>query len=602
MAVEGEKIPSEVIPTGGADPMPDVVDTDENFGGQVASGAKWSMIGNLVTRAGSMVVGIVVANLLDPSKLGVFAVAMTVGQMLLIFIDMGLATDLVRGSEEEMERKAPTTASLGMIFCTLGAALLLATATPVANALGSPESASLLRVYSIMVFIGGLAIVPQAVLTRRLDQKSLAIATVGNFVLNNTLTLVLLAATGIGVLALPIGAVAGMALEVALFYVLAKRRIHFGWDRSLIKGSLAFGAPVAGANVLQVLLSNVDRLVISPILGPKPMGFYTLASNISNWPVSVFGIVVRSVATPAFARTKPTDRDPVLTLGAQLTWLISAPVGLMLALFAHDTIFFLYGPKYDLSVPLLASLGIYGAIRVMFDTLTGFLYARGNSRAVLVSNIVWTVALFGGTWFAARHYGTEGAAIAQVVVCVFVALPLFLRAAASRGGSVADIGKALVPATLACIPAAVVSVLLVRLVDSLHLLEGVVHGEWGLRLDAALGLAVGGLSFLAVYAPLVYRKIRASMTAMRHDGLDEDDAASQPLTSVDEPQEATTAVMPAVAQPSARRVAPDNLAVAASAGAVAATRRALMVEVDPNAVDEETAMHLRPRPRRGAVD
>lgn len=480
----------------------------ENLGAKVASGAKWSMLGNIITRAGSLVIGIVVANMVGAEGIGVFAIAMTVGQMLLTFIDMGLGTDLVRGTEEEMERKAPTIATLGMTFCTAGAVALFLGSGAIANALGTPGATALLKVYSLMVFIGGLAIVPQGVLTRRIDQKSLAFAIMANFIVGNALTLGLLFATSIGVLALPIGAVTGMAIEVALFYVFAKRGLRFGWDRTVMRSALGFGAPVAGSNVLQVLLGNVDKLVVAPILGPMRLGHYTMAANISNWPVSVFGLVVRSVAMPAFAHTKPKDRDPVLTLGCQLTWLIAFPIGLMLALFAHDVILFVYNPEFEKSIPLLAILGIYGAIRVMFDTLTGYLYARGNSRAVLQANVAWVIVLFAATWVAARTWGTEGAALAQVFTVVVVALPIFLWSAQKTGASIVDILKSLLPATVACIPAAVVSVLLSRWVDSFHF-------TGNLRLDSMIGLAVGGLSFLAIYIPLVHKKVRASIAAMR---------------------------------------------------------------------------------------
>lgn len=91
-----------------------------------------------------------------------------------------------------------------MTFCTAGAVALFLGAGAIANALGTPGATALLKVYSLMVFIGGLAIVPQGVLTRRIDQKSLAFAIMANFIVGNALTLGLLFATSIGVLALPI--------------------------------------------------------------------------------------------------------------------------------------------------------------------------------------------------------------------------------------------------------------------------------------------------------------------------------------------------------------------------------------------------------------
>lgn len=483
----------------------------EDLAHDIKNGAKWSMFGNIITRAGSLLVGILVANIVGSVGVGVFAIALTVGQMLLTLIDMGLGTDLIRGTNEEMERKAPTIASLGMIFCTIGALFLVVFAAPIAHVMGSDAATPLMRVYAIMVFIGGLAIVPQGILMRTMDQRSLFFATVSNFIVGNGLTLGLLLGTDIGVLALPIGAAVGMAIEVTMFYVSTKRRLHFGWDRTIMRSTLSFGVPVAGSNVLQVLLGNVDRMLIGATLGERRLGHYAMASNVAQWPVSVFGLVVRTVAMPAFARTKPTANDPVLTLGAQLTWLISLPVGVMLALLSHDVIYFLYGEEFGPAVPLLTTLAIYGAIRVMFDTFTGFLYARSNSRGVLTANIIWVVALIGMTWIGARRFGLEGAAWAQVVSIVCVALPAFLYAIHKTGGSLRNIARSLVPGTVACIPAGAACFALSQLVDRQHL-------TGNNRIDALIGVAVGGVVFLAVYVPMVYKKIRASVAEMRADG------------------------------------------------------------------------------------
>ena len=540
MEQQGKFDRSIVVPDGGDPAFPEVIngdpsEQDAGLGREVANGAKWSMMGNLITRAGSLVVGIIVVAIgFVGLGVGIFAIALTVGQMLLTLIDLGLGTDLVRGTDEEMERKAPTLATLGMASATVGAVFLLLCAGPIARLMGSPAATPLLRVYAIMVFIGGLAIVPQAILMRRLDQKSLFFAGVSNFVVNNSLTLVLLLATDVGVLSLPIGAALGMVCEVTLFYVFTKRPIRLGWNRAILRDTLSFSAPVAGSNVLQVLLGNVDRLIVAPVLGERRLGHYTMASNVSQWPVSVFGLVVRQLAMPAFARTKPAPRDPVLSLGAQLTWLITLPVGIMLAVLSHDVIFFLYTPDFAPAVPLLTTLGIYGAIRVMFDTFTGYLYAREDSRGVLRANVAWLVALCIITWVCVHRWGSEGAAWAQVITIVVVALPFFLWSVHRAGASIRDIGRAMLPGTLAVIPAGLVCWFLSHMSDS--------HQRTGnVRIDAFIGLLIGATSFLAIYVPLMFHRIKASIAEMRQEGAEDqvdDDAAADDEASA--PRHAAT--------------------------------------------------------------
>ncbi len=71
--------------------------------------------------------------------------------------------------------------------------------------------------------------------------------------------------------------------------------------RSRPGGSLRFGLPLAGANILAFSVLNVDYIVVGRVLGATALGLYVLAFNISGWPMNVFGAVVRSVSLPGFA-------------------------------------------------------------------------------------------------------------------------------------------------------------------------------------------------------------------------------------------------------------------------------------------------------------
>lgn len=514
MAVDGKRTPSEAVPDGAIDPHDEALDTvnaspdESGLATAVASGARWSMMGNIISRAGTFLVGIVVANLVSPDQLGVFAIAMMVGQMTLTFADMGLGADLVRSDDETLRRKIPTTASLGLLFCGVGTLLIVALANPLSRGLGVPESAPLIRVYALSVLLSGISLVPYSILLRNIDQQKLFVLNMVNFVVSNGLSLLLLLTTSMGVMALPIGAVIGQACQISLMYVYTRWRPTFGLERELVRPVLGFGAPVAGSNLLQVLLTNVDRIVVAPLQGKVALGNYTLASNISNWPVSVLGIVVRSIALPAFSRSDPRKGDPALTLGASITWMASLPIGVMLAVMSHQVILFLYKPAYLPAVSLLAIIGMYGAIRVIFDTFTGYLFARGDSRGVLCANLAWTAALFAVTFVATKSWGTHGAAYAQIATALVVAMPIFLWAVHRAGARVADVLGAMVPTALACLPAAAACWLMVNALERAHLVSN-------LRLRSFLELCVGSLVFLAIYAPLVLRRLKRQVAVMR---------------------------------------------------------------------------------------
>ena len=58
-----------------------------------------------------------------------------------------------------------------------------------------------------------------------------------------------------------------------------------GWKKAEARRLLAFGLPLAGANLLAFLVLNVDYIVVGRVLGAEALGLYMLAFNISGWPM-----------------------------------------------------------------------------------------------------------------------------------------------------------------------------------------------------------------------------------------------------------------------------------------------------------------------------
>lgn len=425
------------------------------LGARVRRGLAWSALSTLTLRVGGFLVGIVLARVLGPSEFGVYAVALTVQAVLITLADLGLSADLIRSHEPE--RLAPT---VGLVSLVAGGALtagMVLTAPLVAGAMGSPRSAPVVAVLSTTLLLAGAGVVPYAALQRGFEQKKIFAIAVVDFVVGTLVTLGLLA-LGWGAMALAIGRVAAQAVTLVLQFVLARTRPQFGLDRSVLRPTLVFGLPVAGANLLSWALLNVDNVVVARLLGSTALGFYVLAFNISNWPMSAIGQVVRSVALPAFsvqARRARADADargdePLhpatsragdLAPAAGLAGAAALPAGVLLAALATPVVRVVYGDVWRPSVPVLAALGLFGAMRVLFDLFASYLLARGRSRPVLLVQVAWFAALVLGVVLGARGWGIAGAGWAHLVVAVAVVLPAYLVALRSAGVPLAALAR-----------------------------------------------------------------------------------------------------------------------------------------------------------------
>lgn len=468
-----------------------------------ARGAAWSGVSTIVLRMGGLVVGIVLARILAPEQFGVYAVALTVQGILMTVADLGLSADLIRS--DEPERIAPTVATLGLLS---GAVLMIVTmvsGTGLAALLGSPEAAPAIVVLSVTLLLAGGTVVPYAMLQRSFQQRELFFVGVADFVVSTVVTLVLVA-LGFGVLGLAIGRVAAQCVSSAMQFALARIVPRFSINRSVVKPVLAFGLPIAAANLLSWALLNVDNIVLARVAGATALGYYVLAFNISSWPMSALSQVVRSISLPYFSRTGSDSR--ALATVTAIAWAGALPAGTVLAALSVPLIDVVYGEKWLPAAPVLAALGLYGSLRVAFDIFAGYLYSQGRSRPVLWIQIVWLIALVGAMIVATRAYGIVGAGWVHVVVAAAVILPAYLVALKITGVGFAEFARAAWPPTLATVPAVAAAV-------AAHLLIK----------TSVIALVVGAIAAVLVYAALAWpwmrrrlRDVRGSSGVSRNGG------------------------------------------------------------------------------------
>jgi O-antigen/teichoic acid export membrane protein len=263
-------------------------------------------------------------------------------------------------------------------------------------------------------------------------------------------------------------------------FALAKVVPRFSIDRAVVRPVLAFGLPIAAANLLSWALLNADNIILARVVGVTALGYYVLAFNISSWPMSALAQMVRSIALPYFSRAG--NRTDALATVTSFAWALALPAGVGLAVLAEAVIEVVYGARWLPGAGVLAALGVYGALRVVFDVFAGYLYATGRSAPVLWIQLLTLVPLVGAIVVAARLWGIVGAGWAHVVVATLIVLPAYLIVLRRSGVAIALIVRATAAPTLAVVPALAVAL--------------------GIRVllpEALTGLLVGGLCFAAVY-------------------------------------------------------------------------------------------------------
>ncbi|WP_282944246.1 oligosaccharide flippase family protein [Cellulomonas endometrii] len=492
------------------------------LGRQVGRGLAWGSAGGLVLRFGNVLVGIVLARLLAPEDFGVFALALAVQGVLVTVVDLGLSADLVRSPDPR--RLEPTVATLSLASGVLMAGAMALGAEPVARALGSEQAAPVIAVLAVTLVVSAAGVVPYARMQRDFQQREIFATGLVDLVVGTVVTLALVLA-GWGPMALAVSRLVAQPCATAAQFVLTRTRPRFGLDPALARGAVAYGLPLAGANLVSIALLAVDKVVLARGAGEVALGYYVLAFNVASWPMTVIGQAVRPVALAAFARLDRgggqetgagggpgggpgtggdahadagAGADGGLSLAVRLTWAGAVPVACLLGVLSGQVVVLLYGDRWLPAAAALTALAAFGAVRVLFDLMATYLIARGSTRPVLGIQVVWLVVLVPALVLGARWWGSAGVGWAHVAVALAVVLPLYLVAVRRSGADLRGLAAATWLPLVAAPPTVAAALLVSRLV------EGLVPG-----------LLLGGLAGALVYAALVGRPLVRDLRASR---------------------------------------------------------------------------------------
>jgi PST family polysaccharide transporter len=466
-----------------------------SLGAKARRGFAWSTLSTLVLRVGNFAVGIIMARVLAPEEFGVFAVALTVQTIVLAFVDLGLTADLVRLGN--IRARAATATTVAVSLAAIFAVAMVGLAGPLAEALGAGQAAPVVRVMSITLLLSALATVPHAILQTNFRQSA-QFAVDGSGLLVNAVAVLTLALAGFGAMSLALASVLSLSTTCVLQYVVTRTRPRFGFDRTVANQLIRFGLPLALANLLSWVVMSIDYVVVGWHSGPVVLGFYVLAFNMASWPMTSLGLALRVVALPGFAQLDDQRRPKGLSLAAGLSFTLALLAGVVLSSLASVLIPFVYGDKWLDAAHALAGLAFFGALRVVFDLLATYLVAAGATRAVLLVQILWLLALGPAMVIGLDRWGLEGAGWAHVVIGVGIALPAYLVAVRSHGGRPGAILKNLAVPLLGVGPALYAGYEVAQLFDA----------RW-------LALLTGGVAASAVYLGIVFVWARRLLRQMR---------------------------------------------------------------------------------------
>lgn len=473
---------------------------DHPVSGGAGRQAAWNYLIFALSKSSTLVMTMVLARLLAPADFGLFALALLMFNLFDYFRDLGVAAALVQ-NDKKWSRLAPTGLTLSAIFGPVISLVTVLLAPAIAGVLGSPGLTSLVRVLAVGLLISSAAVLPHALLRRRVDFRGRLIPEVTGALVKVVVS-ISFAVAGAGVWSLVWGQLGAVTVTTVLYWAVARPRARFGFDRQVAGSLMRFGVPVTALGLLSFLEFAVPTAVIGRRLGNDDLGLYSLAFRLPELLLLNLCIVIGEVLFSALSRVQG-DRSVLASRYLSAVGVVvalTAPLGLGIAVVAPDLIVVVYGSRYAAGGEVLAVLAVYTVLYAAGFHSGDVYKAIGRPMILTYLTIVSLVVLGPTVWIAAGH---STLAVAVALLCFEIVH------FAVRIGIVARVIKLPVRTQLRTYRAPMVAAVLMALVVGT---AGWVLPAWPAGARLALLVPLGGLVYLVllqVLAPATVTSVRA---------------------------------------------------------------------------------------------
>ena len=309
---------------------------------------------------------------------------------------------------------------------TLGAAVALAFATPISEALLDRPDAELARIAVLGLWT--LTLWEYALTLLRVDERARAyfLLTVLNVVATIPVTVVLVVFLDQGAAGILLGTFGTGAVFLAGLLWQQRRRLALRFERPLLKRMTRFGLPTMPAELTLYSLNFIDRILIVRLAGLAEAGLYALAIKFAQ----AINVLARGfqLAFPPLAYSIADDDEARRAYSLILTWFAAvcafAVAGLWLL--ARWIVDLLAAPEYFESYEAIGLLATGVSLYALYLVLVVILGRTGRTEFSLPATVAGTVVNIVLNLVLIPPYGFVGAAAALVASYLVVLVLMYV--------------------------------------------------------------------------------------------------------------------------------------------------------------------------------
>lgn len=470
-----------------------------SFRAKVVSGMIWSIVQSWGMKVMTLVLFMVLARVLDPEQMGVFAAAMAVIGFVEIFVDQGLREAIVQ--RENITREQVNSAfviNVGISLVVFG--LLWMSGPYIASYMRIDALSEVLRITGVGVLVNAMSFSQQAMHRRAFNFKWLAVCTLISTAIAGAVS-IFLALNGWGVWSLVVQFLVAASINTAMMWMKPQWGFSLSFDFDGASHLVRYGLNRLATQLLDFANTRYIEIFIASVLGPVALGIYAVGVRVYQSLMHAISSAVLNVAHSGFSRLA-ADRPALVSAyykSMSFTAAIAVPLFLLLACVTEEVTVVFFGEKWIESASVMQAMAVMGAVQVL-QFYNGVIYnAIGRPSIGLKFMVAKTILTFAAL-LVSSDQSMSFIVYAYVGSQLLTAPPSFILVKKVIGISFIELFRSIWP-FLGGVAVMVLSILFAR--DLSYMMQAT-------ELERLFGLSlVGGVSYVIFL--LVFAKDKVSL-------------------------------------------------------------------------------------------
>ena len=385
-------------------------------------GVGWSAADAFLGHGVTFLVGLLLARLLSPDEYGLIGIVTIFTTILAGFVDCGFANSLIRKpnvSDEDYN----TMFIVNMVMSVVLGFLLYLSAPAIARFFEREQLVVLVRAMCAMLVFQALAIVQNTDLSRKIDFKTKAKASVVAAVTSGIIG-VTMAFLGCGVWSLVAQQLSRQLINSLCLWFFNRWWPSWKFSTESLKYMWGFGWKLMFSGLIDRVWSQLYHTVVGKFYSPATLGQYSRSKEYANLFSSNFTAIVNRVSYPVLSKIQD-DKTRMIAAYRRIiktTMFVTAIVLVFMGAVAEPLVYCLIGPQWHQAATFLPFICISMSLYPLHSINLNMLQVQGRTDIFLILEIIKKCLAIGPLClgiFVDIHW-MLGGSIVFGIVCVFL--------------------------------------------------------------------------------------------------------------------------------------------------------------------------------------